>query len=561
MLTELRVANFALIDRLSLRLRAGLTVLTGETGAGKSLLVDAIALLIGERPSAELIRTDAEEAVAEGAFALPSDSPVLARLREAGVVAADEAEVLVRRVLSRTGRHRAYVNGNLAPVQLLQSLAGTLVDIHGQHDQQSLLAASSQLDAVDAFGHLTDLRRDYAHRFRDWKEIQQAFDVAVREAEERRRREDLLRFELQEITQASLMPNEEAELSAERQRLSHARRLSETGLGVHEQLYGGDDAVVNRLGVVRLRLKEMADLDPGAADWETECHQMIVQMKDLAGRVQEYAEGLEPNADRLGAIEDRMDLIHRLTRKYGGSVDAVIRRGAELAGDVARLEADDSRIASLRKDVEEARARVVESAQRLSKDRTRAAAKLETRVRDELAALRMGQTRFQIAVRPESGDGIPGPTGSDRIEFQFSANPGEPMRPLAAVASGGELSRVMLAMKTVLADTDRVPVLIFDEVDAGVGGAVAATMGKRLQALAEFHQVFCITHLPQIASQAGTHLVVEKRVAKGRTVTQVRTLDSRGQAEEVARMLAGREITKAVRETASEMIEEAQRKR
>ncbi|MEW6544418.1 MAG: DNA repair protein RecN [Nitrospirota bacterium] len=558
MLTELRISNFALIDSLSLEFAEGFHVLTGETGAGKSILVDAIALLVGGRAGGDLIRTDAEEAVLEAAFVLPAASPLLAPLRESGSLASGESELIIRRVLSRTGRNRVYLNGHLTPLHVLQSLAGTLIDIHGQHEQQSLLSAEAQLEALDCFGRLKDLRANYAAQYERWRTSQRELEEATRLAADRAAREEFLRFQAKELEEARVQPGEEETLLADRRRLSHVQRLGELSGESYSLVYGGEASVLAMLASVAQRLKELSAIDPDAAEWAELCDGAAVQVRELAQRLRDYQKQLDRDPDRLGQVEERLDLLQRLKKKYGGTIETLLTRAAEVKREIEALGSDESRLAGLRDRVAENRQRVSALALQLSEGRARAAKSLETRLKEELAALKMERTRIKIAVVREE-EGL-GPSGYDRVEYLFSANQGEPLQPLARVASGGELSRVMLALKTVLAEADRVPVLIFDEVDSGVGGAVAAVMGRRLQALAAYHQVFCITHLPQIASQAGTHFLVEKSVVKKRTVTTARRLDDTARHEEIARMLGGLAITSAVRQTAAEMLREAGRR-
>ncbi len=559
MLAALRIRNLALIDELSLECRSGFHILTGETGAGKSIIVDAIALLVGGRASLDLIRAEAEEAVVEGMFVLPADHPLVPGLRESGVLDPQQTELAIRRVVSRAGRNRVTVNGHLGTVQMLQMLAGSLVDIHGQHDQQSLLSAQAQLEILDAFGRLGTLREDYGRAYAQWRTCRQELDECLRLTEQQRQQEELLRFQSHELTEAAIESNEERTLTVERQRLAHAQRLGELGQLVYDLLYGEEGAAVSRLSAARPLLRELIGIDESLRSWDELCERTAVELRDLAREVQAFTRGLEQDGERLQRVEQRLDLIQRLKRKYGGTVEALLERQQVLAEQLAGLDQSDQRLCALRTAVDETLAKVRQLGDRLTKERVKAAKKLEARVGEELAALKMGQTHFHAEVRVQEGAEAYGPSGPNRVEFLFSANPGEPAMPLAKVASGGELSRVMLSIKSVLAETDRVPVLIFDEVDAGVGGAVAAVMGRRLKALATYHQVFCITHLPQIASQADVHLLIQKKASKGRTVTQIRCLDEEGHQAEVARMLGGTEITKAVRETAAEMIESAQR--
>jgi len=560
-LTELRISNFAVIDRLSLEFSRGFHVLTGETGTGKSILVDAIALLVGGRASADQIRSEAGEAVLEAAFSLPPTGTLTDRLRREGVLGAQETELIVRRILSRTGRNRLYLNGNLTPLHVIQSLAGTLIDIHGQHEQQSLLSTQAQLDALDAFGHLRALRDEYAREYAQWQARKRELDEAVRASAEQNQREEFLTFQSRELEEANVQPGEEESLSLERHRLAHAHRLSELAQGAYELLYGGDASVLGSLGVIRDHLKEIGAIDAGTADWMLLSDSGTLPLRELSQRLRDYRESLDQDPARLAQVEERLDRIQRLKKKYGGSVEALHSRLSELKRQLEAIASSETRLAELRKSVAEHSTRVEVLAEQLSERRAGVAQQMESRVKQELASLRMDQTQFQIQVHSERDESALGPTGRDRADYLLSANQGEPLLPLARVASGGELSRVMLAMKTVLAEADRVPVLIFDEVDSGVGGAVAAVMGRRLRDLADYHQVFCITHLPQIASQAECHFVVEKAVKHKRTMTRVRQLDQAGRQEEIARMLGGLTITKAVRQTAAEMIGEASRNR
>ncbi|TAJ06991.1 MAG: DNA repair protein RecN [Nitrospirae bacterium] len=559
MLTELRIANFAVIEQLHLEFSSGFQVLTGETGAGKSILVDALALLIGGRAANDQIRAESEEAELQASFSIPAKSPLIASLRDCGVLAPDETELIIRRILSRSGRNRVYLNGRLTPLHQVQSLAGTLIDIHGQHEQQSLLAAQTQLDALDAFGQLGEACQAYATRFEAWRVQQQALNEAVRLAAERQAKEDFIRFQHKELAEAELRSGEEEALESERRRLSHSQRLGQLSDEAYELLYGAESSSLGSLGAVAQRLKELAGIDPEAVEWTGLCESATVELRELAGRLRDYRQGLEHDPDRLAQIEERLDKLQRLKKKYGAAgaaatVAQLLAKLEQLQGELEGLDQSESHLADLREKVIGAERDAVASAERLSEGRKKAAKKLEARVKAELSALRMEQTQFQIAVASDRSEAALGPTGCDRVEFLLSANPGEPLQPMAKVASGGELSRIMLALKTVLAESDGVPVLIFDEVDQGVGGAVAAVMGKRLKALAAYHQVFCITHLPQIASQAGAHYVVEKTVTKKRTVTTARRLDQTGRKEEVARMMGGLAITKNVREAAAEMI-------
>ena len=557
MLTELRISNFGVIEQLAVTFGAGFIVFTGETGAGKSLLIDAVTLLVGGRPSAEHIRAQAEEAELEAAFQLLPDHPLLALLHSKGFARAGETDILIRRVISRTGRNRTYLNGNLCPVHLLEELGGALVDVHGQHEQQSLLSPSAQMEALDAFGSLHALRQEYQTAYRHWQSRVADLETLTAQIAQRREREDLLRFQFQEMTDAEIEAGEDVRLEQERPRLMHSQQLGELSDQLHEILYAGDQGVLSLLAGARKLVSKMESIDATTIDWARTVDEAVVPLRELAEQVRRYRDHVEANPDRLLEIEQRLDRLHRLTKKYGGSLDALLALQDSLRAQLAQLDHAEAHLQELTRAVEQGMLNVREVAERLSRKRLEAAKKITAQVMKELGALRMERTRFSVDVSRLAGDAPFGQNGQDTVEFMFSANPGEPLKPLAKVASGGELSRVMLALKTILAESDHVPVLIFDEVDAGVGGAVAEVMGARLRNLSRHHQVLCVTHLPQVGSQAHAHYLVEKQVRQNRTVTQVRLLRPDEQEEEVARMLAGVTVTKKARAAAAEMIASA----
>ena len=559
MLTELRIRNFAIIEEIGLEFAEGFTVFTGETGAGKSILVDAVDLLVGGRASADLIRAGAEEAEVSGVFSLAPGSPVARVLQEQDLISSGENELILRRILSRAGKNRIHINGRPAPLNVLQSLRGLLVDIHGQHEHQSLFKPTVQLDLLDEFGGLADTRADYAAAFGTWHGLEARLAERRSALADRQAREDLLRYQVEEMTGANLRVGEDRELERERLLLSQGRRLAELVQAAYRPLYEEEPSIVQSLGSLAGLLKELAAIDKEMTDERDRFVEAVAQLTDLAQRLRAYRDKLEFDPGRLDKVEERLDLIHRLVKKYGGSLEEVIRRGEQAKRDLQELESGDEALKALSTQVADQREKALKLAQALSRKRTKAAGELEKRLERELKDLRMEHARVRIAVGQEAG--ADGPqltsTGSDRVEFLFSSNLGEAPQPLAKIASGGELSRVMLAMKTVLAEQDRVPVLVFDEVDAGIGGAVSEVVGKRLRDLSRHgHQVFCITHLAPIAAQAQRHFSVAKAAKSGRTVTQVEQLDKAGRVEEVARMLGGEKITPTIRSTAAEMLKQ-----
>lgn len=558
MLTELRITNFAVIEHLSLEIDSGFTVLTGETGTGKSLLIDAVALLVGGRVSSDQVRFGEDEAQLEAIFEIPPTHPILPRLRAQGVLGPNDSELIIRRTIARSGRNRVYLNGVLSPAHTLEAFAGTLIDIHGQHDQQSLLSGSAQLEVLDAFGRLQDLRSRYRSSHQEWTTARHTRAELAAANDQRMQQQDVLSFQQQELDHADCRFGEEEGLQAERQRLASVHRLTELASEAQAQLQADGQGILANLASVERAVGELAQLDPemkGTTDLVSESR---VLLKEVADGLRGYVEGLDADPSRLTTIEDRLAVIQRMKKKYGGTIEAVLATQRRVKGELERLSRSGSELEQYDRLIHEQQQVVAKLARQLSEKRSEAATSLTRSVGKGLEALKMGPVRFLVQVLPVETGAEYGPDGVDRVEFLLSTNSGEPLKPMARVASGGELSRVMLALKTVLADVDRVPVLIFDEIDTGVGGAVAATIGKRLRALGQYHQVLCITHLPQVASQAEHHFCVEKSEIKGRTVAKVRALAGAARESEIARMLGGERVTQKTRATAAELIAGAQ---
>jgi DNA repair protein RecN (Recombination protein N) len=558
MLTELRITNFAVIERLSLDIDSGFTVLTGETGTGKSLLIDAVALLIGGRVSSEQVRFGEEEAQLEAVFEIPSAHPILPRLRDQGILGPNDSELIIRRTIARSGRNRVYLNGVLSPAHTLEEFAGTLIDIHGQHDQQSLLSSSAQLEVLDAFGRLQDLRNHYRSSHHEWTRTRHKRAELAAANDQRMQQADLLTFQQQELDQAACRLGEEEGLQAERQRLASSHRLAELVSEAQAQLQADGQGVLVKLAVVERALGELAQLDPEMKGTTGLVSESRVLLKEVADGLRGYGEGLDADPSRLATIEDRLAVIQRMKKKYGGTIEAVLATQNQVKEELDRLGRSGTELDQYDRLIHEQQQGVATLARQLSKKRTEAAESFTKLVGKDLEALKMGPVRFLVQVEPVGSGEEYGSDGVDRVEFLLSTNSGEPLKPMARVASGGELSRVMLALKSVLADVDRVPVLIFDEIDTGVGGAVAAMIGKRLRTLGQYHQVLCITHLPQVASQAEHHFCVEKSEVKGRTVAKVRALTGASRESEIARMLGGERVTQKTRATAAELIAGAQ---
>lgn len=553
MISLLRISGFALIDELELALGPGLTVLTGETGAGKSIVVDALALLRGGRASVDAIRTGRDEARVEAAIELPADAPVRARLRAEG--RDGDGELLVRRAVARSGRGRIHVGGALATVGDLAATVGGLVDIASQHDQQTLTDPEQQLAILDDFASNRAEREEMASAFESLQEARAELERFDADARTRAEREDLLRYQLSEIESARLSaPDEDERLKAERERLRGAEKFQAAVARGEEILYAAEDAVGGRIASVIRELAPLATLDPTLAPFVERLREAVAQVEDVARELSRYGESVRSDPPRLAEVEERLFLMSRLARKHGGTLADVIARAASMRRDLAEIGSFEEGLAGRRAAVAAAEARARKAAAALSDSRRRAAVGLEERVNAVLGELALGAARLPISV--EAREGLSA-SGAERVRFLFAPNLGEPPRPLAKIASGGELSRVMLAMKQALSRSDQVLTYVFDEVDAGVGGATAEAIGRKLKVLAAERQVVVITHLPQIAVFAETHFRVTKTVGADRTVVSIDRLGDKERVAEITRMLSGAAASKQATAHADEMLRRA----
>lgn len=561
MLTCLRVRHFAVVDQLEIELADGLHVFTGETGAGKSVLVHALQLVLGARGRPEVVRSGCPSAEVEALFDLSRDPAARARLAEAGFDVDDE--VVVRRVVYAGGRTRAYVNGRLAPASQLAALAAGWVDISSQHAHHSLLDPAQHLEHLDAFGGLEDLRDRVAEAHRRLAAATAA--LASAQVRDRAEREGFLRFQLQEIETLDPAPGEDERLAAELSRLRHASRLAAATGGTEARLYADDDALCGVLARLGQTLAEAAELDPSLADTVTQLDGARATLEEVARDLGAYARGVTLDPARLAEVEERADGLRRLARKHGGTLEGVLAHRDQLARELEDLDAHEARTAELEAARDAAVQDASEAARALREARLARAEDLGARIGAELAALGMAEARVHVDVTPleARGDGliVDGarltPTGADRVELLIAPNRGEEARPLRRIASGGELSRTLLAIKRVLADVGTAGVYVFDEVDAGVGGAVAEVIGRKLHDVAARHQVLCITHLPQIAAYADRHFRVEKEVVRGRTRSAVERLTDDARLTELARMLGGLRVTERTRAVAAELLRDA----
>jgi len=549
LLVALRIENLAIVDATELPLGPGLTVLTGETGAGKSILVDALSLVLGGRADSDLVRTGAGEAVVEALFDLPVGSAARARFDAAGIAVTSD-EVLIRRVVGKSGRGRVSINGQMATVAMLAELTRGLVDVSGQHEHVSLLDTESHLGLVDDFGVHGALLSAFSEIHGEVLSVEGALAAISLDEADKARREDFLRFQLAEIEEVDPQPGELDGLEIERKRLLHATKLAEVTRRSESRVYSGEGALIESLGRVQSELGTLVKLDEKVDPIARSAATALADLEDLAQQLGRYSRGLEADPSRLAEVDERVEALKRLVRKHGGSLDAVVASRAAMAEELDAIVHQDARRTDLATRLETSVAKRAEIAARLGAARSKAAKVLERTVQEELASLSMGGTRVEIALRPSE---VMTARGGERAEILFAPNPGEPLRALAKTASGGELSRVLLAFKRVLSEQDSVGTYVFDEVDSGIGGAVAEVIGRKLKSVARDRQVVCVTHLPQVAAYGDVHLHVRKTASAGRTVSRVVALSQKEVVEELARMLGGVEITAKTRKLADEM--------
>jgi len=576
MLRLLRIEHLAVIDAVQVEFEPGLNVLTGETGAGKSMLVEAVGLLMGGRASADLIRTGESQAHVQAEFDLADlkvgttndretlrsaslhAGPTTERANDAVRNAGHQASpttLIVRREITAQGRSRAFLNDTLVTAAALGDAAAPLVELHGQHEHQTLLDPQSHLLMLDEFAGLVAARTDVGGAFHEWKRLQSELDAFHMDEREKAARLDLLKFQMGEIAGAKLRGGEDEELETTRRVLSSADKLQRLCADAYAALYDSDAAALAQLGTVWKRVADLADVDPAFRPHVEARDAIKPQLEELAQMLRAYGEHIDASPARLQQVEDRLALVDRLKRKYGPALADVIAKREELSAQVDALEHADERRAGLEGEARAARERFLDCARALSRKRREAGKQFSARVQALLAELAMGRTQFDFRFDAEPPESAWTDTGVDVAECYISANVGEDLRPLARIASGGELSRVMLAIRTLAAASAPGKTLIFDEIDAGIGGRVADVVGKKLRAIGGSFQVLCITHLPQIAAAGHVHFHISKRVINGRTHTEVVRLDEHQRVEELARMIGGAAPTDAARATARELLD------
>jgi len=536
LLQLLRIKNLALVEDLEWEIAPGFTAITGETGAGKSIIIGALQLLLGERGDKSLVRTGAEMCTVEAIFQGNDFAKWNARFEESGIEPCDN-DLILKRSLSLSGTNRQFINGSPTTLANLKALGDDLVDLHGPHDHQSLLSPDRQLDLLDAFAAAGDTREKFAKIFRQLRALE-AEHAALNTAETAREQElDLLRHQVNEITSANLSAEEEAQIEARYRLASNSRRLIELASTVATKLSEADDAILSQLGETQKLLRELEKLDPAMATAASTHETAIVELSEIARDLGRYAENLDLDPEQLAALEQRVSLFETLKRKYGATISEVIAFGERAAERMRKIEGRDEELQRLVNEIATHSEALRQAAERLRKLRTKAAPKLSEMVRRNLRDLGFKQSQFEARMSEAL---VARASGCDAVELLFSPNPGEPLKPMRAIASSGEISRLMLAIKSALAAQDAVPLLVFDEIDANVGGEIAHAVGARMRELAKRHQVLCITHLPPVAAAATSQFVVTKEVRGGRTFTQLREVSGKARREEIARMLGGK---------------------
>ena len=541
MLTTLRIKNLALVSDLTLELQSGFNAITGETGAGKSIIIGALNLVIGERADRTLIRSGSDSCSVEAVFDTEQLRPPLNEfLQDNGLEPCEANQLVLKRTFSTNGTNRQFINGSPTTLNILAALGERLVDMHGPHDHQSLLHPGRQLLILDAFAGLENQRSTFADLMRRRNALENTKAALIVDEKTYAQQLDLLRFQVREIVSAKLQVDEESDLQQEHARASNAARLvelSQTALG---QLSDDDQSLITQAGGLGRTLQELQRIDPSAGCLLSLHEQAVAALRDVQSDLSHYADRLDLNPERLAELDERLNLIQSLKRKYGGTIADVIAFGEEAASKLKNLEQRDAELARLNAELQKVEKQLHQTGEQLTETRRKFIPKLAKAVVKQLSDLGFNQSHFDIslATQKEISPGLTS-SGFDTIEFQFAPNLGEPAGPLRAIASSGEMSRVMLALKTALALQDEIPVLVFDEIDANVGGRTAGVVGEKMRQIGERHQVLCITHLPAVAASASAHFLVSKEIVEGRTISKIDLLDPAERVTEIARMFGG----------------------
>ena len=535
-LTLLRIKNLALVEELEWQIGPKFIAVTGETGAGKSIIIGALQLLLGERADKSLIRTGADLCTVEAVFSGNDLRKLNPRLLESGVEPC-ENDLILKRTLSSTGTNRQFINGSPTTLSVLKNLGDELVDLHGPHDHQSLLSPETQLSLLDSFARAEDQLDEYRRHYRELQTLL-AEHAALSTAETAREQElDLLRHQINEIKSANLVADEEQEIEKRYKLASNSKRLIELATAIANRLSEAEDSVLSQLAETQRLLRELEKIDSSIAEFSSAHAANVVELSEIARALSTYAEKLDLDPQQLAALEQRISLFETLKRKYGGSIAEVIAFGKRAAERMQKINGRDAELERLAKEIENVRTHMNRAGEALHKLRTKCAPKLSENIRRNLRDLGFRQSEFEAKL-----DALdePRPSGFDAVELLFSPNPGEPLKPLRVIASSGEISRLMLAIKSALAAHDAIPLLVFDEIDTNVGGEIAHAVGAKMRTLGRDHQMICITHLPQVAAGASSHFVVTKDVTRGRTFSNLREVTGKARQEEIARMLGGK---------------------
>lgn len=564
MLRELIIRNLAIIDDLRISFSEGLTILSGETGAGKSILIQAVNLLLGGRATSELIRTGEESAELEALFEIDPNSKTASILKEFGFENSDE--LVIRRIISQTDRHRLYINGRISTLSMLNTITENLASISGQHAHQKLLKEEQHLLILDQFGGLIPLRNEVAQVYHELTPLIRKLNELKTSKDHQTQRIEFLEFQKKEIVEVSPMVGEDVSLEQELARLKNSEKLYQTIYEIVDELYSANHAIVERLSEIRKKLEKSSVIDPMLITKAKGVSEATIQLEDVANELRAYLKTIQLDEKRQEAVEYRMHTLQKLKRKYGnGTLEGVLAHLESISQELESLETISYQIHDIETRISQIHSHLVSLVVKLSDQRKQVADILSHKVENELQTLKMSHTKFQVTIQKTLSTSATDnyltangymiqETGIDRVEFLIAPNIGEALKPLASIASGGELSRVVLAIKSILAKTDAVSTIIFDEVDAGIGGGVAELVGKKLYELAKYHQVICITHLGQIAKFGNQHFKIVKEVNKGRTTTSIHLLNQTERIEEIARMIGGQTLTKAAMNHAEEMI-------
>jgi DNA repair protein RecN (Recombination protein N) len=549
MLTSLRIRNLALVEDLAWSLGSGYTAITGETGAGKSIILGALKLLIGERADKTLIRSGADACTVEAAFTVGDSGKTNAQLAELGVEPCEDDQLLLKRSFTASGTNRQFINGSPTTLAVLKTLGEDLVDLHGPHDHQSLFSTARQLAILDQFAGNTAALEKYTALYQQCATLRAEHDSLSTSEAAVAQEIDLLQFQKTEIDAADLDAAEVAETETRYAAIANSRRLIELGAGIRNALTETDDAASTRHTDAARLFRDLERLDPTTAELASRHNALVAELDDLSAELDTYLGKLDLDPDQIATLEDRVNLLQALRRKYGRTIEEVIAHGETVTARLAKITGRDAELQRLDAELKKAEAALQTAGAALTKTREKAIAPLATAVTAQLRDLGFRQSRFEITRLPSP---TPRATGFETIEFQFAPNPGEPIQPLRAIASSGEISRVMLAIKTALASQDEVALLVFDEVDANVGGEIAHAVGEKMASLGKHHQVLTITHLPQVAARAAEHFVVAKEVREGRTHSTLTRVEASTRVEEIARMLGGQ--TKSALEHAATLL-------